>query len=170
MRTYPSHHTWRAFTLVELLVVIGIIALLISMLLPALNKARSAAQMVACSSNLRQIGMAFISYGMDNREWFPAEYATADAAVSGTPEGASFRMCEGYYLEAALSGYLGEKFEVNKSHDVTHGRMVWICPASGATVGPVPHRPMTAMMYNYPEASDTRRNTYSGLYYHERMS
>ena len=61
----------RAFALVELLVVIGIIALLISMLLPSLAKARRADQTLAGLSNLRQIGMSLQMYAGDNKDFLP---------------------------------------------------------------------------------------------------
>jgi prepilin-type N-terminal cleavage/methylation domain-containing protein/prepilin-type processing-associated H-X9-DG protein len=63
----------RGFTLVELLVVIGIISLLISMLLPALNKARRASNELACASNIRQFGLGIQIYCNNNKGFMPAK-------------------------------------------------------------------------------------------------
>ena len=61
----------RAFTLVELLVVIGIIALLISILLPSLNRARAMARATVCQSNLRQMYLAIVLYQNDYKQYIP---------------------------------------------------------------------------------------------------
>ena len=71
----------RAFTLVELLVVIGIIAVLIGILMPALSAARAQANMLKCASNLRTLGQVMFQYAQDNQGFIPRDYSKSNIAA-----------------------------------------------------------------------------------------
>lgn len=76
MQNHPAaRHRSRGFTLIELLVVIAIIAILAALLLPALAAAKERARRIKCLSNLRQLGMATLMYGNENRDRIPMHAA-----------------------------------------------------------------------------------------------
>ena len=93
------------FTLVELLVVVAIIALLVSILLPALGKAREQVKQVTCMSNLRQAGMCYALYLEENDGWFPTSYRFV-ASRNGVFENCWYVVLKEYMGEAFSNGLL----------------------------------------------------------------
>jgi prepilin-type N-terminal cleavage/methylation domain-containing protein/prepilin-type processing-associated H-X9-DG protein len=80
--TFEGKHRIRAFTLVELLVVLAVIAILAALLLPALGKAKQRAQTTGCLNNMKQLQLCYGMYGDDNNDYLPPNEAIPNLDVS----------------------------------------------------------------------------------------
>lgn len=132
-----SHHATRSragamdvsragFTLVELLVVIGIIVLLIAILMPALGRVQAQARMVQCQSNLRQIGQGISMYTVANKGFLPIGFWNGKA--TGQPDASGTHWV--LLVQNAFSGQYGADWDSSYSTGASLSglRKVFICP------------------------------------------
>jgi prepilin-type N-terminal cleavage/methylation domain-containing protein/prepilin-type processing-associated H-X9-DG protein len=110
-----------AFTLIELLVVIAIIAILASLLLPALALAKSKARSISCLNNLKQWAYATHLFAADNDQWLPKD---------GSPNGTS--TIDGWYIDLPktmdMLPYSKMPWRTNAA--IEPGHLIWICPSN----------------------------------------
>jgi prepilin-type processing-associated H-X9-DG protein len=123
-----------AFTLVELLVVIGIIAVLVSVLLPALSSARKQANSVKCLSSLRQIGNAFALYAIDHKGMWPVAVHANEGnppLVPRLPSGIERRWYD------LIARYISGNKSMERETDIAKIRessVIWGCPEWDKTI------------------------------------
>src|SRR5689334_485729 len=129
----PHRRRRLAFTLVELLVVIGIIAVLISVLLPSLNKARQAANLIDCQARLRQMGNALQIYTVNSKQLLPWGYVDRTSFASWTTPGTRYDQTPSnkepyWYWYFTLGEILNKNLLDNNSSSSTYGLATNLSP------------------------------------------
>jgi len=135
---YDNKHN-RAFTLVELLVIIAIIAILTAFLLPALSRAKIGSETTICLSNTRQIGMAIRLYTMENNDKFPQTKRTESDPEKNDADGS----IEDPDLGSAFVPILPYVSALNSQNENLQRQKVFACPAD-----PDPFDPLGPTVYN----------------------
>jgi prepilin-type N-terminal cleavage/methylation domain-containing protein len=121
----------RAFTLVELLVVIGIIAILIAILLPTLSRAKSQANSVACLANLRSSGQAIEIYVGQNKGVLPYGYWDGRGVPDGLNQGSSNLSADwALLLMSSALGKGGNTYGAQEGSDKTKIQNAFACPSA----------------------------------------
>ena len=148
------------FTLIELLVVIAIIAILASLLLPALNRGMEKARQISCINNMKTIGLGFISYMNDFDSFLPGQNNGNNCSI---------------WWGIAIRDYVGNRGRKDNSNAVmeevmpetTEAKGIWKCPSSGSDQNGIPYRTsygVTTCRWNAAHAEDPTRT--GGFVYH----